>query len=70
MILIVRHLNGTERYSGRLFRNLVSDKEGLIENRDICVILKRYPKRDFYNLAFPDPGDTTTIWEYVSQRRS
>lgn len=65
MELYIRHFKGTERYGEILFRNLLS--EGVIENKDICVILKRYPKRDFYNLRFPNPPDDTTQWEYVSQ---
>lgn len=64
MDLYVWHHNGTEQYCETLFRNLVSD--GAVENKDICVILKRYAKRDFYNLKFPNPPDDTTRWEYVS----
>lgn len=64
MDLYVWHYHGPARYGETLFRNLVA--EGAIEQTDICVLLPRYPSRDFYNLAFPQPGDTTTRWEYVS----
>ena len=66
MILYVWHHNGAIDYSDSLFSNLLSYRGGSVENNDICVILKRYAKRDFYNLKFPNPPEDKTRWEYVS----
>lgn len=67
MILYIWHFNGAIDYSDTLFSNLISYRGGSVENKDLCVILKRYAKQDFYNLAFPNhPPETKTRWEYVS----
>lgn len=66
MNLYVWHFSGALDYCDTLFYNLTSYQGGIVENKDICVIFKRYAKRDFYNLAFPNhPPETKTRWEYM-----
>lgn len=65
MNLYVWHFNGAKEYCEQLFKNLLGIREGSVENEDLCVILKRYAQRDFYNLAFPQPGDTKARWGFV-----
>lgn len=68
-ILYVWHVNGAIDYTDDLFDRLTSYKDGIVENNDILCILKRYPRRDFYNLAFPNhPPETKTRFEYVRKR--
>lgn len=64
--LYVWHLNGAIDYSDF---NLISYKGGIVENNDVVVIEKRFPRRDFYNLAFPNhPPETKTRFEYIRKR--
>ena len=67
--LYVWHFNGVIDYSDDLFHNYTSYNNGIVENNDIVVILKRYALRDFYNLAFPNhPPETKTRFEFVRKR--